>query len=40
MDPFDERILTVLSDGKPRSFHQLLREVGFSHYASILKRAT
>jgi predicted ArsR family transcriptional regulator len=31
MDPFDERILKVLSDGKKRSFHQLLGEVGFSH---------
>jgi predicted transcriptional regulator len=31
MDPFDERILTVLGDGKPRSFHRLLGEVGFSH---------
>ena len=31
MDPFDERILKVLSDGKKRSFHQFLGEVGFSH---------
>jgi len=31
MDFFDERILTVLGDGKPRTFHQLLGEVGFSH---------
>ena len=31
MDPFDERILTVLGDGKPRGFHQLLGEAGFSH---------
>jgi predicted ArsR family transcriptional regulator len=31
MDPFDKRILTVLSDGKPRSFRELVAEVGFSH---------
>jgi len=31
MDPFDERILKVLGDGKKRSFSQLLGEVGFSH---------
>jgi predicted ArsR family transcriptional regulator len=30
MDLFDERILSVLSDGKPRVFPQLLGEVGFS----------
>jgi DNA-binding Lrp family transcriptional regulator len=30
MDLFDERILSVLSDGKPRVFAQLLGEVGFS----------
>ena len=30
MDLFDERILTVLNDGKPRFFTQLLDEVGFS----------
>ena len=30
MDLFDERILSVLSDGKPRVFAQLLVEVGFS----------
>ena len=31
MDPFDECILKFLGDGKKRSFHQLLGEVGFSH---------
>jgi DNA-binding Lrp family transcriptional regulator len=31
MDSFDRRILSVLRDGKPRGFGQLLREVGFSH---------
>jgi len=36
MDMFDERILAVLNDGKPRVFTQLLSEVGFSH--NTLKR--
>jgi len=31
MDSFDRRILSVLRDGKPRDFQQLLKEVGFSH---------
>ena len=31
MDSFDRRILSVLKDGKPRDFRQLLRDVGFSH---------
>lgn len=31
MDIFDERILSVLKDGKPRLFIQILEEVGFSH---------
>jgi predicted ArsR family transcriptional regulator len=31
MDFFDERVLTALKDGKPRSFTTLLGEVGFSH---------
>jgi len=31
MDFFDERILAVLKDGKPRSFTTLLGEVSFSH---------
>jgi DNA-binding HxlR family transcriptional regulator len=31
MDVFDERILSILKDGKPRVFNQLLYEVGFSH---------
>ena len=31
MDVFDERILSVLKDGKPRLFIQLLGEAGFSH---------
>jgi DNA-binding Lrp family transcriptional regulator len=31
MDSFDRQILTVLKDGKPRDFQQLLREAGFSH---------
>jgi len=31
MDFFGEGILNVLRDGKPRDFHQLLREVNFSH---------
>jgi predicted ArsR family transcriptional regulator len=31
MDIFDERILSVLKDGKPRFLAQLLDEVGFSH---------
>jgi len=30
MDLFEERILTVLNDGKPRFFAQLLGDVGFS----------
>jgi DNA-binding Lrp family transcriptional regulator len=30
MDLFDERVLAVLNDGKPRFFAQLLEEVGFS----------
>ncbi|MCJ7634537.1 hypothetical protein MUP77_19360 [Candidatus Bathyarchaeota archaeon] len=31
MDELDEAILTVLIDGKPRSFHQLLEAVDLSH---------
>lgn len=31
MDFFDQRILAVLKDGKPRSFTAILEEVGFSH---------
>jgi predicted ArsR family transcriptional regulator len=31
MDFFDERILSTLRDGKPRSFASLLGEAGFSH---------
>jgi DNA-binding Lrp family transcriptional regulator len=31
MDSFDRQILTVLQDGKPRDFQQLLRKAGFSH---------
>ena len=31
MDFFDERVLTALKEGKPRSFTTLLGEVGFSH---------
>jgi predicted ArsR family transcriptional regulator len=31
MDFFDERILNVLKDGKPRVFNQILNDVGFSH---------
>jgi len=31
MDFFDERILAMLKDGKPRGFTALLGEVGFSH---------
>jgi len=31
MDFFDERILAMLKDGKPRSFTALMGEVGFSH---------
>ena len=31
MDVFDERILSVLKDGKPRPLPQLLDAVGFSH---------
>jgi len=31
MDLFDERILSVLKDGKPKFLTQLLNEVGFSH---------
>ncbi|MEM3551421.1 MAG: Lrp/AsnC family transcriptional regulator, partial [Candidatus Bathyarchaeia archaeon] len=31
MDPFDERILKVLSDGKKRSFSELSSIVDFSH---------
>jgi hypothetical protein len=30
MDLFDERVLAVLSDGKPKFFARLLGEVGFS----------
>ncbi len=30
MDLFDERVLAMLNDGKPRFFAQLLDEVGFS----------
>jgi predicted ArsR family transcriptional regulator len=30
MDLFDERVLSVLSDGNPRVFAQLLDEAGFS----------
>lgn len=29
MDLFDERVLAVLSEGKPKFFAQLLGEVGF-----------
>lgn len=31
MDLFDSRILTVLKDGGPRDFQQLLSQVRFSH---------
>ncbi len=31
MDLFDERILAMLKDGKPRGFTAILGEVGFSH---------
>jgi len=31
MDSFDKRILSVLRDGRPRDFRQLLRDAGFSH---------
>jgi len=31
MDPYDNHILKVLRDGKPRDFHRLLQEVDFSH---------
>jgi len=31
MDSFDQRVLAMLSDGKPKSFATLLGEVGFSH---------
>jgi predicted ArsR family transcriptional regulator len=31
MDSFDKQILAVLKDGKSADFHQILREVGFSH---------
>jgi len=31
MDPFNERILWVLRDGRPRNFLQLMGEIGFSH---------
>ena len=31
MDPFDERILKIISDGKKRSFSELSSMVGFSH---------
>jgi predicted transcriptional regulator len=31
MDSFDRRILSVLRDGRPRDFRQLLRDAGFSH---------
>ena len=36
MDPFEERILGVLKDGRPRDFHQLLEEKGFSHNTLML----
>jgi predicted transcriptional regulator len=31
MDSFDKRILSVLRDGRPRDFRQLLRDADFSH---------
>jgi DNA-binding transcriptional ArsR family regulator len=31
MDSFDKRILSVLRDGRPRDFRQLLMDAGFSH---------
>ena len=31
MDVFDERILSILEEGEPRLFTQLLDEAGFSH---------
>jgi DNA-binding Lrp family transcriptional regulator len=31
MDIFDERIFSILKDGKPRLLSQILGEVGFSH---------
>lgn len=31
MGLFDERILAVLQDGKPRVFNQLPSEAGFAH---------
>jgi len=31
MDLFDRSILTVLRDGKPRNFKQILSKAGFSH---------
>ena len=31
MSFFDKHILNVLRDSKPRDFHQLLREIDFSH---------
>ncbi len=40
MDSFDRQILTVLKDGKPRDFQQLLREAGFSHNTLKLRLAS
>jgi len=31
MDPYDKEILNVLKDRKPKNFHQILDEIGFSH---------
>lgn len=31
MDLFDQRILSALKDGKPKSFTELQNQVGFSH---------
>jgi len=31
MDFYDKGIMTILRDGKPRSFQQILSEAGFSH---------
>jgi len=31
MDPFDNSILKIFRDGKPREFQQILAEVEFSH---------
>jgi len=31
MNSFDGRMLSVLKDGNPRDFRQLLSEVGFTH---------